>query len=66
MLCAEIILCFPKLTISQVHPIPSYDDPVALRAIVDRMEQVGLYLMYDMRLYVLLSIPTLPFNSPNT
>ena len=39
--------------ILQIHPIPSYDDPAALNAVIDRMEQVGIYLMYDMRLYVL-------------
>ena len=42
--------------ISQIHPIPSYDDPAALSAVIDRMEQVGIHLMYDMRLYVLLEI----------
>ncbi|KAJ8522189.1 hypothetical protein ONZ45_g1216 [Pleurotus djamor] len=32
-----------------VHPIPNFNDPVALNAVLDRMQEVGLYLMYDMR-----------------
>ncbi|KAJ7772091.1 hypothetical protein DFH07DRAFT_953374 [Mycena maculata] len=36
-----------------VHPIPSFDNITALDEVLDKMEEVGLYLMYDMRLYVL-------------
>lgn len=34
----------------QVHPIPTFDNLTALSEVLDRMEAVGLYLMYDMRL----------------
>jgi hypothetical protein len=64
MSLSETIFRFTKLTFSQVHPIPSYDDPAALRAIVDRMEQVGLYLMYDMRLYVPIDFHPFPQFTP--
>ncbi|KAF7974500.1 hypothetical protein HWV62_12064 [Athelia sp. TMB] len=46
-----------------VHPIPPFDDAAGLEAILDRMQEVGLYLTYDMRLCV----PSLPiFASPLT
>ncbi|KAI0651086.1 hypothetical protein C8Q79DRAFT_1004406 [Trametes meyenii] len=32
-----------------IHPIPSYDNLTALAQVIERMEEVGLYLMYDMR-----------------
>lgn len=32
-----------------VHPVPTFDDLVALEKVLDRMEELGLYLMYDMR-----------------
>ena len=35
---------------TQVHPNPPYDNATALDLILDRMQEVGLYLMYDMRL----------------
>ncbi len=34
----------------QVHPIPSYDNLRAFDLMVDKMEELGLWLMYDMRL----------------
>ncbi|KAF9497331.1 hypothetical protein BDN71DRAFT_1429520 [Pleurotus eryngii] len=33
----------------QVHPVPTFGSPDALKAVLDRMQEVGLYLMYDMR-----------------
>ena len=33
----------------QVHPIPPFDDEDALDKVLDYMEQIGLYLIYDMR-----------------
>ncbi|KAJ7782638.1 hypothetical protein B0H16DRAFT_1493824 [Mycena metata] len=33
-----------------VHPIPSFDNITALDEVLDKMEEVGLWLMYDMRL----------------
>ncbi|KAH8114960.1 hypothetical protein DFH11DRAFT_1877283 [Phellopilus nigrolimitatus] len=32
-----------------VHPVPTFDNLTALGEVLDRMEEVGLYLMYDMR-----------------
>ncbi|KAF8263246.1 hypothetical protein EI94DRAFT_1779862 [Lactarius quietus] len=32
-----------------VHPIPPYDDITAFNAMVDQMEQLGIWLIYDMR-----------------
>lgn len=38
------------MTLFQVHPVPPFGDDDALDAMLDHIEQVGLYLMYDMRL----------------
>ncbi|TFK75617.1 hypothetical protein BDN72DRAFT_786858 [Pluteus cervinus] len=32
-----------------VHPVPPFEDITALNRILDRMEELGLYLVYDMR-----------------
>jgi len=32
-----------------VHPVPSFDNITTLDQVLDKMEEVGLYLMYDMR-----------------
>jgi hypothetical protein len=32
-----------------IHPIPTYDNLTALALVIERMTQLGLYLMYDMR-----------------
>ncbi|KAI5119686.1 hypothetical protein M0805_003573 [Coniferiporia weirii] len=32
-----------------VHPVPTFDNMTALDEVVDRMEELGLYLIYDMR-----------------
>ncbi|TBU60013.1 hypothetical protein BD310DRAFT_947601 [Dichomitus squalens] len=32
-----------------IHPIPTFDNLTALADVVQRMEEVGIYLMYDMR-----------------
>ncbi|KIP02361.1 hypothetical protein PHLGIDRAFT_130785 [Phlebiopsis gigantea 11061_1 CR5-6] len=32
-----------------VHPIPTFDNLTALDLVLDRMQELGLYLMYDMR-----------------
>ncbi|KAG7087795.1 hypothetical protein E1B28_013736 [Marasmius oreades] len=32
-----------------IHPVPSFDNMTALGAVLDEMERVGMYLMYDMR-----------------
>ncbi|KAH9886700.1 hypothetical protein C8Q73DRAFT_714979 [Cubamyces lactineus] len=32
-----------------IHPIPTFDNLTALELVIERMEQVGIYLMYDMR-----------------
>ncbi|KAI0354196.1 hypothetical protein OH77DRAFT_1426229 [Trametes cingulata] len=32
-----------------IHPVPTYDNLTALAEMVQRMEEVGIYLMYDMR-----------------
>ncbi|KAH9929422.1 uncharacterized protein B0H18DRAFT_1117456 [Fomitopsis serialis] len=34
---------------SVIHPIPSYDNLTQLQEVITRMEEVGMYLMYDMR-----------------
>jgi hypothetical protein len=33
----------------QVHPIPSFDNLTAFDLMVDKMEELGLWFMYDMR-----------------
>ena len=33
----------------QIHPIPPFSNLTALSEVVERMEKVGIYLMYDMR-----------------
>lgn len=33
----------------QIHPIPTFDNLTALAEVIQRMEEVGIYLMYDMR-----------------
>lgn len=37
---------------SQVHPIPAFNNITVLDAVLDKMQEAGLYLMYDMRGYV--------------
>ncbi|KAI9459374.1 hypothetical protein HD554DRAFT_2137182 [Boletus coccyginus] len=32
-----------------IHPVPTFDNLTALDLVIDRMQEVGLYLMYDMR-----------------
>ncbi|KAF9254056.1 hypothetical protein L218DRAFT_913551 [Marasmius fiardii PR-910] len=32
-----------------IHPVPSFANMTALNAVLDEMQRVGLYLMYDMR-----------------
>ncbi|KAF5329520.1 hypothetical protein D9619_009061 [Psilocybe cf. subviscida] len=32
-----------------VHPVPSFDNLTALEIVLDKMQEAGLYLMYDMR-----------------
>lgn len=36
-------------SINIVHPVPTYDNATALELALDRMEELGLWLMYDMR-----------------
>lgn len=35
----------------KVHPVPSFDNLTALDMVLDKMQEAGLYLMYDMRGY---------------
>jgi hypothetical protein len=35
-----------------VHPVPTFDNATALELVLDRMEELGLWLVYDMRWYV--------------
>ncbi|KAH8988392.1 hypothetical protein EDB92DRAFT_2011744 [Lactarius akahatsu] len=35
--------------INMVHPIPTFDNLTAFNIMVDKMEELGLWLMYDMR-----------------
>ncbi|KAH8988399.1 hypothetical protein EDB92DRAFT_1817588 [Lactarius akahatsu] len=37
------------INVVRVHPIPPYDDLTAFNRMVDKMEELGLWLMYDMR-----------------
>ena len=32
-----------------VHPVPTFDNLTALNLVVERMQELGLWLMYDMR-----------------
>ena len=43
------VVCEIVLRGCQIHPIPTYDNLTALELMIERMEQVGIYLMYDMR-----------------
>jgi hypothetical protein len=47
--CLFAVLRFPNDLSSQVHPIPSFDNLTAFDLMVDKMEELGLWLMYDMR-----------------
>ena len=38
-----------------MHPIPSYDNITLLDEVLDKIQEAGLYLMYDMRGFVTLS-----------
>jgi len=33
----------------QIHPVPAFSNMTLLEQVVDRMQEVGMYLMYDMR-----------------
>jgi hypothetical protein len=33
-----------------IHPVPTFDNMTALHLVIERMQEVGMYLMYDMRL----------------
>ena len=35
--------------VSQVHPIPSFDNLTSLDLVLDKIQEADLYLMYDMR-----------------
>lgn len=43
-------ICVSRNTSGQVHPIPPFDNLTAFNLMVDKMEELGLWLMYDMRL----------------
>jgi len=32
-----------------IHPVPPFDDLRAFNAVLNRVEELGLFLMYDMR-----------------
>ena len=32
-----------------IHPVPTYDNHTALLQLIDKMEELGLWMMYDMR-----------------
>ncbi|CAE6437166.1 unnamed protein product [Rhizoctonia solani] len=34
---------------NMVHPVPTFDNATALELVLDRMEELGLWLVYDMR-----------------
>lgn len=35
--------------INTIHPIPTFDNLTALNIVLDRMEELKLWLVYDMR-----------------
>ncbi|KAI0633087.1 hypothetical protein C8Q77DRAFT_1272023 [Trametes polyzona] len=39
----------PSSRFTVIHPIPTFDNLTALSQVIKRMEEVGIYLMYDMR-----------------
>ena len=39
----------PELTLSQIHPIPPYDDATLFEQVLNRTVELGLYFIYDMR-----------------
>jgi hypothetical protein len=39
----------PNNVSAQVHPIPTFDNLTAFNLMLDKMEDLGLWLMYDMR-----------------
>jgi hypothetical protein len=43
-------ICVSRNASGQVHPIPTFDNLTAFNLMVDKMEELGLWLMYDMRL----------------
>jgi len=36
----------------QIHAVPPFTNVTQLNAVLDKMQDAGLYLMYDMRWYV--------------
>ncbi|VDB87163.1 unnamed protein product [Peniophora sp. CBMAI 1063] len=34
---------------NMIHPVPTYDNHTALLQLIDKMEELGLWMMYDMR-----------------
>ena len=47
--CAHNFINPIKRRPAQVHPIPPYENLTALNLMVDEMEKLGLWLIYDMR-----------------
>jgi len=55
--------CGPKLTLSQIHPIPPYDNATLFEQVANRAAALGLYIIYDMRSCVVgLSVPSLSYS----
>ena len=48
--CAQATVRDPNNVSVQVHPIPPFDNLTAFDLVVDKVEELGLWLMYDMRL----------------
>jgi len=45
----SLLCCGPKLTLSQIHPIPPYDNDTLFQQVANRAAALGLYIIYDMR-----------------
>lgn len=45
-----VLLTVPQpYSFNTIHPVPPFDDIVAFQRILDHIDKLGLYLMYDMR-----------------
>ena len=43
------MFCRQALTMKHIHIVPTFDNMIAFNLVLDRMQEIGMYLMYDMR-----------------
>ena len=48
---AQATICVSEHISVQIHPLPAFDNLTVFNHIVDKMEELGLWLMYEMSGY---------------